>query len=135
MFNDPTDVIQNCRVIWYAEDTVLFVASKNATDISQKINCYFNRLDDVWFQEIKLIMNLNKGKTEAPLFGKTNKVVNGSSYIKVSVSDKEIMKTRFYKYFRVQIDSTLNMNTFLMNIIEQRSLDSIFLQSYEVIWI
>ena len=55
---------------------------------------------------------LNKGKTEALLFGTAKKVANGSSDFRPSVNDKEITKTASYKYLGISIDSTLNMNTF-----------------------
>ena len=57
-------------------------------------------------------MNLNKGKTEALLFGTAKKVGNGSSDFRPSVNDKEITKTASYKYLGISIDSTLNLNTF-----------------------
>ena len=59
-------------------------------------------------------MNLNRRKNEDLLFGTTKKVANGSSDFKVSVNDREITKTSRYKYLGVQIDSTLNMNTFFV---------------------
>ena len=57
-------------------------------------------------------MNLNKGKTEALLFGTAKKVANGSSDFRPSVNDKEMTKTASYMYLGIPIDSTLNMNTF-----------------------
>ena len=90
---------------------MLFVSGKTATDITEELNRDLSRLDK-WFHENELIMNLNKGKTEALLFGTAKKVANGSSDFRPRVNDKEITKTARYKYLRISIDSTLNMNTF-----------------------
>eukprot|EP00794_Sanderia_malayensis_P006706 gene6706-7468_t len=109
ILNDLTDVIENSKVIKYADDTVLYVSGKTATDITEELNRDLSRLDK-WFHENELIMNLNKGKTEAFLFGTAKEVTNGSSDFRPSVNDKEITKTASYKYLGIPVDSTLNMN-------------------------
>ena len=102
IFNDLTDVIEYSKVIKYADDTVLFVSGKTATDITEELNRDLSRLDK-WFHENELIMNLNKGKTEALLFGTAKKVANGSSDFRPSVNDKEITKNR-----KLQVPRNLN---------------------------
>ena len=95
----------------YADDTVLYVPGKSVNDIMEKLNSDFSKLDK-WFAENELIMNLSKGKTEALLFGKSKTVAKESANFRVNVNDMEIQKASSYKYLGVQIDSTLNMNTY-----------------------
>ena len=49
IFNDLSDVIENSKVIKYADDTVLYVSGKTATDITEELNRDLSRLDK-WFQ-------------------------------------------------------------------------------------
>ena len=111
IFNDLTDVIENSKVLKYADDTVLYVSRKTTTDITEELNRDLSRLDK-WLRENEHIMNFNKEKTEALLFGTANKIANCSSDFRPSVKDKEISKTASYTYFGIPIDSTLYMNTF-----------------------
>ena len=111
IFNDLSDVIENSKVIKYADDTVLYASGKTARDITEQLNSDLSRLE-AWFHENELIINLNKGKTETLLFGTTKKVANGSSEFNVRINNEEITKTTSYSYLGVSIDSTLNMSSF-----------------------
>ena len=42
--NDLPDVLQFCQVTLYADDTVLYVASKSAADLQRKINADLGRM-------------------------------------------------------------------------------------------
>ena len=115
----------------YADDTVLYVSGKTATDITEKLNSNLCRLD-VCFHESELVLNLNKGETEAVLFGTTKRVANESSDCRVNVND--VTKTTSYKYLRVSIGSTLKMNTFLTSATKERHLESVSLRNFEEKW-
>ena len=42
--NDLPDVLQFCQVTLYADDTVLYLASKSAADLQRKINADLGRM-------------------------------------------------------------------------------------------
>ena len=67
ILNDFSDVSENSKVMKYADDTVLYVSGKTATDMIEKLNSNLSGLD-VCFHENELTLNLNKGETEALLF-------------------------------------------------------------------
>ena len=111
IFNDLTDVIKHSKVIKYADDTVLYVSAKSATEISNKLTDDLTTLSK-WFDDNELIMNLKKGKTEALLFGTPQKVSKQFQDFDVYVNTTKISITKDYKYLGVPLDSSLNMNTF-----------------------
>ena len=124
IFNDLSDVIENSKVIKYADNTVLYASGKTARDITEQLNSDLSKLE-AWFHENELIINLNKGKTETLLFGTTKKVANGSSDFNVRINNEVITKTMSYSYLGVSIDSTLNMSSFLKSATKRRHLDSV----------
>ena len=80
-------------------------------------------------------MNVNKGKTNALLFGTTIKVANRSSDFKVCVNYRDITKKMSYKYLEIQIDGILNMNTFFSSASKKHPLDLVPLRNYEENWV
>ena len=42
--NDLPDVLQFCQITLYADDTVLYLASKSAADLQRKINADLGRI-------------------------------------------------------------------------------------------
>ena len=50
IFNDLTDVIKHSKVIKYADDTVLYVSAKSATEISNKLTDDLTTLSK-WFDD------------------------------------------------------------------------------------
>ena len=111
VINDLTDIIENSKVMKYADDTVLCIFGKDSNNINETLNSDLSRLDK-WFAENELIMNLSKGKTEALLFSTSKKVAKESADFEVNVNDREIRRTTSCKYLGVQIGSTLSMSTY-----------------------
>ena len=73
-FNDVHSPLRHCKIITYADDTVIFTSSNNFDAIqdhlSQDLGCLSK-----WFRDNELLFNLKKGKTEVMLFG-TSKRLN-----------------------------------------------------------
>ena len=67
-FNDVVYTTEDVSIINYADDTVIYTASKEIKEINAKL---LKTLAEVstWFSKNDLILNLQKGKTEALLFG------------------------------------------------------------------
>ena len=66
--------------------TVIYVADKDIKVIKSKLSKDMNAIAD-WLDQVALIVNLNKGKTESLLF------------------------TTHYKYLGIEVDSSLSLNS------------------------
>ena len=55
--NDLPDVLQFCPVTLYADDTVLYLASKSAADLQRKINADLGRICK-WFGANQFTLNV-----------------------------------------------------------------------------
>ena len=76
-FNDICDVPRKCKIIKYADDTVLYFSDKKFQVIENTLNSDFSSVAD-WLESNELIINLKKGKTECMLFGTTKRILNNS---------------------------------------------------------
>ena len=108
-FNDLPSCLKYSEIIKYADDTVLFVSDIEFTVIESKLSSDMSSIDK-WCQDNDLILNLNKGKTEAMMFG-TTKSLSKHPSMNITYGHKNIEVIKTYKYLGVKIDSTLNLNT------------------------
>jgi hypothetical protein len=67
-FNGAYVPLKHCRILVYADDTVLHYAHKEVSIIEEKLTEDLSRLLE-WFEQNELMVNLKKGKTECTLFG------------------------------------------------------------------
>ena len=72
--NDITTALHAAKVVKYADDTIIFYSNKDVEVIRAVLNSEFNSLTN-WLEQIELIINTKRGKTEVTLFG-TNKRTN-----------------------------------------------------------
>lgn len=86
-FNDIEDCLQDCKLIMYADDTVIYTLSKNLTDLPEKLTRNFTNVAK-WLEKNELIINMKKRKTECMLFGSRKKVLLKS--IKIAYQNKTI---------------------------------------------
>ena len=73
LMNDIEHVITSCEVLLYADDIVIFFASKNVSLIESTLTKDLQQISD-WLIKSQLIINLKARKTEAVLFGTTQKL-------------------------------------------------------------
>ena len=72
-FNDLGDCLLNCNLLQYADDTVIYVSSKNITDIENRLNEDMTAINH-YRETNEHIINLKKGKTECVLFGTAKRI-------------------------------------------------------------
>ena len=110
-FNDVHSPLRHCKIITYADDTVIFTSSSDFDVIQSNLSQDLDNLSN-WFRDNELIFNLKKGKSEVMLFG-TGKRLNlfQGCQVKLSVNDSPINTTTCYKYLGVHLDPTLNFET------------------------
>ena len=121
IFNDATKSISTCKMLMYADDTVLFYSGKDLVDIQKNLENDFKSLCN-WFEVNELIINTKAGKTETMVFGtakKLNKIDNHP--LEIKHKDKVINHTSTYKYLGLNLTSTLSMNEQLRSSLKKAS--------------
>ena len=96
-FNDVRKSLSYSKIITYADDTVIFISSKDL-DAIQHNHLLSEDISSLasWFRDNELIINLRKGKTEVMLFG-TAKRLNGFDGNELNLSVKWISYRHDYK--------------------------------------
>ena len=106
-FNAAHTVLQNSKIITYANDTVIFVSGSSLDEVEGKLNNDLQNLK-AWFDENELLVNLKKGKTESMIFGTAKRLGKAEEKeMKVEVNGRLIAGTLSYKYIGVYLDQTL----------------------------
>ena len=100
-FNDAHSPLRHCKIITYADDTVIFISSSNFDEMQDNLTSDLNNLSN-WFRDNELIMLFGTGKRLNPFRG---------SQLTLSVAGSLINTTTTYKYLGVHLDPTLNFDT------------------------
>ena len=95
----------------YADDVVLYVEGKTMESINSKLTSDMTNVAS-WLDENDLIINLKEGKTEALLFGTAKRISKLNECLSIPYGNTDINLTKKYKYLGVEINSTLNLNTY-----------------------
>ena len=109
-FNDLIDTVVNINVIKYADDTVIYYASKNVQEIENILNSQMKIIGH-YCEENELILNLKKGKTEAMLFGTQRRLKNCGKELCILFNGTKITFVDRYVYLGNTLDSNLSLNT------------------------
>ena len=62
------DVLNHCKIIMYADDTIIYTSDKSFSTIKPNLIEDFACVE-TWLDENQLIVNVRKGKTECMMFG------------------------------------------------------------------
>ena len=76
-FNDFEEHLQHVNVLNFADDTVIYFAAKSKSDVVSRLNEDLENMRK-FFSANQLVINLKKGKTEAMLFGTSQKLAKKS---------------------------------------------------------
>ncbi|XP_057299458.1 uncharacterized protein LOC130630077 [Hydractinia symbiolongicarpus] len=108
-FNDFEECVKYSEVIEFADDTVLYFASKRLQDIEDKFNYDLEKIAE-YLKDNELVINLRKGKTESMVFGTQKRLSMYSRQMNLYYNDVPISSTTHYKYLGTVLDPSLNMN-------------------------
>jgi hypothetical protein len=105
-FNDVGNVLHDCDIIMYADDTVIFASAKNEMELKTKLSNDFQRVTD-WLERNELVINMKPGKTECMVFGTPQKTKN----VKPNITYRQytVPTTPTYKYLGVELDQSLSL--------------------------
>ena len=110
-FNDIVLHLKHCEIVKYADDTVIYVNSKDPIVIQNKLTEDMKNISQ-WLSENDLIINLKKGKTESMLFGTSKRLNQSNIDLDVKLNGQNINNSKLYKYLGVKIDPCLTLTTF-----------------------
>ena len=114
LIDDIDTELSYCKIILYADDTVIYFSDKNVINIKSTLNDETKRVAK-WMSDNHLTLNL-KGKTDFILYG-TAKRLNKQTYnINVCINGTKVNKATKYKYLGVLLDQHLNLNEQLATI-------------------
>ncbi|CAB4037008.1 Hypothetical predicted protein [Paramuricea clavata] len=119
LINDIDLQMQNCQILLYADDTVVYTSDKSCEAIESNLNSELTNLAR-WFSNNKLVLNLKKGKTEFVLFG-TSKKLRKSPKVQVKINEIPINEAESYEYLGVELDKSLNYNSHIDRTIKKAS--------------
>ena len=119
-FNDAEKQLENCSIITYADDTVIYFHDKNIDKIADVLTKDFERLSN-WLEKNELSLNLKKGKTELMVFGTKIRLSRITDKIQIKHQFNEINSTSSYKYLGVLVDPSLNLDDHFKNVYKKAS--------------
>jgi len=111
----PTCIDTDCKLILYADDSVILFAHKDPATISNKLSRVMDNCS-TWLIDNKLSLHL--GKTECMLFGSARKLKKIQNF-HVSCNGHTIPSQDQVKYLGLTIDCTLNCEAIIDNIVKR----------------
>jgi ribonuclease P/MRP protein subunit RPP40 len=112
--NDLKDVLQHCKIKLFADDTLIYICSKDIKEATSKLNndlnCLFNKIN-----HDKLKINVKKTK----LMIISNKKFFNKNEIHIKINNELIKLEHEIKYLGVILDDKLNLNENLNYVIRK----------------
>ena len=104
--NDLPEVVSDCNILMYADDTVLYCSSSQASVIQDKLNAELSKIDH-WLSFNSLFVNVTK--TEAMLFGTAPRLSAVNSF-SITLNNNVIKRVFHFTYLGIVFDDRLIWN-------------------------
>ena len=108
LINDAHLVLDRCKILMYADDSVIFFSERSVAAVEIVLNHEAN-LVGKWFTNNNLILNLKKGKTELVVYGTSQKLAKQRS-CNISLHGTPINQATNYEYLGITLDDHLTMS-------------------------
>ena len=109
-FNGIVASLNNCKILMYADDTVIYYSHKDIEVIEKKLQDDLASITS-WLQQNQLIINMKKGKTESMLFGTGKRLSTlNDRQMNLECNGSKVNFTSHYKYLGAHLRPSLNMN-------------------------
>ena len=108
-FNDAQQQLIRCKIITYADGTIIYFHDKDIRIIEKVLNTEFSYLSD-WLTENELILNLKKDKTKIMVFGTKLRLPKINSNINVEYHSIKVNRMYSCKCLGVKVDPSLNLS-------------------------
>ena len=116
--NDLSMALNQCKILLYADDTVIYFPSAKLQDIETVINLELVNISS-WMTSNKLCFNIasdsnQKGKTEFVLYGTRQRKLAATEQlvepIEIQIDGRTIPTVQNYKYLGVWLDENLTFS-------------------------
>ena len=122
MLNDLPEVVKQCKVSLYADDTCLYFSAKDPNILESIINTELSSLSD-WFFHNHLLLNVKK--CNFMLIGTKAKLRHFDS-VKININGTRLGRVTECKYLGVTLDENLSWKAHI-NQVRNKSLGSLYL--------
>ena len=95
----------------HVDDTIIFCENGRLPTIEHQLDEDLKNLSR-WFKENELLINLKPSKTELLLFGTSQHIAKTNKNFEVKFNNQYINERKSYKYLGVEVDRTLNLNSY-----------------------
>ena len=113
--NDLPEVVSECNILMYADDTVLYCSSSQASVIQDKLNAELSKIEH-WLSLNSLFVNVTK--TEAMLFG-TAPRLSAVNYFSINLNNNVIKRVFQFTYLVIVFDDRLSWNEHIKHLISK----------------
>ena len=113
--NDLPDVVVECSILMYADDTVLFFSAPQASTIQETLNRELGHIMS-WLRLNSLFINVIK--TEAMLLGTSQRLARVDNF-SIIVNGSIIKRVSEFKYLGIIFDEHLNWNRHVKSIVSK----------------
>ena len=83
LINDLHTEVTECKILLYADDTVVYFSHKNVSHLETILNKEVNKVAK-WMSDNHLILNFKKGKTKSLLFGTAKRLSKERPLVSIS---------------------------------------------------
>ena len=112
--NDIQNAVDHCGIKLYADDTVLYQSGVNVEDARVKLQASMNKFKG-WCDEN--VLTVNASKTKIMAFATRSKVKKCKG-VDVRIGNEKLKLVPSYKYLGLTLDSTLNYNCHIAQVIK-----------------
>ena len=113
--NDLPEAVSECSILMYADDTVLFCSSSQASTIEMKLNEELFKIER-WLFSNSLFINVKK--TEAMLFGTAARLASTDSF-NIHIHGKQLERVHEFTYLGVVFDERLSWGSHVKKMISK----------------
>ena len=110
--NEMPNIVKHCKIIVYADDTLLYYSSNSAKDIEQRINEDLLSISK-WLDEN--LLTLNCAKSKFLLFG-SNRRLKAFTNVSIHVNNQQLARQQTFKYPGITFSENLNWSDYLTDV-------------------
>ncbi|CAB4019252.1 Hypothetical predicted protein [Paramuricea clavata] len=135
--NDLDIALKKTKLIFYADDTVVYYSGKTSEEIIKILNDDLQELGK-WFKKNNLVINMKKGKTEFVLYGTAKRIAiqqPSGEQINVTICGENVNQSASYDYLGVTLDSDERQSCHKLQNLQERANKIIFGKKARNTWI
>ena len=110
--NDMPNIVKHCKIILYADDTLLYYSSNSVKDIELCVNEDLHSICK-WLDEN--LLTLNCAKSKFLLFG-GNRRLKTFTNISIYVNDQQLAREQTFKYLGITFSENLTWSDHISNV-------------------